>query len=753
MPQAIPGRSQSALPVGSVSRAGPGGSYPYGQGLLRVVSSDELTRQRTSAAAGTANKLTKPVPDIGSYIRRQWTIFRDHRNQGTNPLSQRLLRAQRMFEGKYDPEHLHAIKQFGGSEVYSRLVAVKCRGASSLLRDVYLGADRPWDIQAQPDPPVPAEIRQSATQLVATEVANQKMMGQPVLPEQAKSRLDGLLHAAQQAAAENANEQANRASDAIEDLLVEGRFYDAMAQFLVDLPLFPWACIKGPVVRMVPKLSWTANPDGTKTASIERKAQMFWERVSPFDLYWTPGVSNIADASTLERHRFTRTDINDLIGLPGYDDDALAAVLDDYDHGLREWLDATDAEQALNENREDPNLNRSEMIEGLEFHGNVQGRVLIDSGMNPKLIKDPLRDYNVQSWVIGRHTIKTIINPMPRQRHPYYLTSFEKSPGTVVGHGLPDLLEDLQEVCNATLRALVNNMSIASGPQVVVNDDALSPAEDGNQLYPWKRWHVQGDLFTNQREPITFFQPNSNAQELLSVYTAISALADEISAIPKYITGSSQGLGGAGRTASGLSMLMGNAEKVLQTVAANVDGDIMDPLLSQTYDLIMMTDQTGMLTGDEEIRVRGVNVAVQKETERQKQLQFLQITANPIDAPIVGEIGRARVLRSVAQSLGLPDDVVPSDQELQAKQDAQKQMQAAGQSMVAASGGQPGQPGQPGSSPGQPPGGQAQAGGPPGAAQGAAQQAQGAQAPAAPPASHADHAPPVNLMQQGIPHA
>ena len=70
--------------------------------------------------------------------------FRNHRNTGNDPLNYRLLRAQRMFEGKYDPEKLAAIKAFGGSEVYARIVATKCRGATGLLRDVYLGPDRPW---------------------------------------------------------------------------------------------------------------------------------------------------------------------------------------------------------------------------------------------------------------------------------------------------------------------------------------------------------------------------------------------------------------------------------------------------------------------------------------------------------------------------------------------------------------------------------------------------------------------------------
>jgi hypothetical protein len=141
--------------------------------------------------------------------------------------------------------------------------------------------------------------------------------------------------------------------------------------------------------------------------------------------------------------------------------------------------------------------------------------------------------------------------------------------------------------------------------------------------------------------------------------------------------------------------------------------------------------------------VRGVNVAVQKETERQKQLQFLQITANPIDAPIVGELGRARVLRSVATGLGLPDDIVPDDQTLQQMIQAKQQMQAAGQAMVAAAGGQPGQPGAPGA-PGQP--------GPPGKSAPAspAAAAQGAQVPTPASARLSDNAPPVNSFSQGI---
>jgi len=690
LPLAQAGLSSSSYPAQARS-AGDNG------GFLRVISPSQLDRRDQEANTRRISGSKRlETPDLGSWIRQQWFIFRNHRNQGNNPLNQRLLRAQRMFEGKYDAEKLSQIQAFGGSEVYSRQVANKCRGATALLRDVYLGTERPWQLRAIADPPIPPEIRTSILQLISTEVQTLQMAGQPVEENQVHMRYVNLLHAAQQASRRNAMTQAQAATDKMDDILQAGGFYEAMGEFLQDLPLFPYAVMKGPVVRMVPRLTWL-----DKRPSLQNKPVMFWERVNPFDIYWSPGASALSDAAIIQRVRYTRADLNDVLGVPGYDEPAVRNALTDYAHGLREWLDAPDPEQAINEGREDPSLNRSQYIEGIEFHGNVQGQTLLDEGVSPKLIPDSDREYMIQSWVVGRWTIKTQINPSPRQRHPFYLTSFEKVPGTIAGHALPDILEDIQEVANAAYRALVNNLSISSGPQVIVNDEMVSPTENGDELYPWKRWHVQGDPLGNQREPVTFFQPTSNTQELLGVINAMNVMADEQSAIPRYLTGESLS-GGAGRTASGLSMLMNNAAKVLQTVAANVDTNVLEPLIEALHEMIMLTDTSDLLTGQEQVQVLGSKVSAQKETERQRQLQFLQITANPIDGPIIGEIGRARLLRAISEGMGLPDDIVPDDQTLQAQMDAQKRLQAAGmavqahaQSVGAPAPGPPGQEQQP----------------------------------------------------------
>jgi hypothetical protein len=657
----------------------PQGSNPntlVGRGVLRVVppaqlnAAIKLADEQRAAAQAPLDEVV--ASNLASFIRTEFETFKLHRNNYAAGWSERLLACLRVFNGQYDMQKITEIKQFGGSEVYARLISMKCRGASSLLRDVYLGNERPWGLEPPDDPDVPPDIVQSISQLVGVEAQTQSAAGAPVDAAMIRDRTFQLMEAARQAAKKRASKQAAVAEDKLDEILSQGKFYEALAAFITDLPMFPFACIKGPVVKVVPVVTWKGG-----NATIEQKPRLFWMRKSPFDIWWTPGTSDIEDAAVIERDRITRADLNDCLDLPGYNTDEIRAVLDEYGRGgLNEDWDTTDAERANQESRENPNMNRSGLISCLEYHGNVQGRMLREYGMDKKQVPDEMRDYMVQAWLIGRHVIKVQLSPSPRKRHPYFITSFEKVPGTPVGNGLPDILSDIQEVCNATLRALVNNLSISSGPQVVINTDRLAPDEDGEQLFPWKRWRVTSDPMGNNsasQKPIDFFQPNSNAGELLATYQKFSDLADELSAIPKYLSGNTSG--GAGRTASGLAMLMGNASKILQTVAANIDRDVLEGVLSNLYDMVMLTDTSGMLSGEETVQVRGVAVAMQRETERSRQIEFLTATANPIDAAIIGP-RRATVLRKVADSIGMNgEEIVPTEDEL--KQEQQQRQAAA----------------------------------------------------------------------------
>ena len=638
-----------------------------GQGLVRIVSNQQLVEQEKAAERQATEKSNAPLGQLAQHIRARMTDMRNFRN--AEGISERLLSALRTYKGMYDVNKMNEIKKFGGSEVYARITATKCRAATALLRDVFLSGERPWDLHPTPEPEIPEDIDKQITDLVSVEVATLVATGEEVDEQQIADRVAALRKSAVRASKKQAKEEAIKATLKVDDRLVEGNFYAAFAEFLIDLPIFPYAVLKGPVIRRETTLNWV---DGKPVTEFEPK--MFWERVSPFDLYWSPGAGQVKHADFVERQRLSRSELVALKGVEGFRDDQIDMVLGEfYNTGLHEWWDTIDTERAELEDRERWTRTATTLIDTAEFTGSISGTLLREWGMSEEKIPDPLTEYHVTAWMIDRFIIKVQLNPTPDARPPYFITSFEKIPGALIGYALPDLLEDVQQICNAAARSLVNNLSIASGPQVIINDEVLQPGEDDG-LFPWKRWHVSYDpmVASASTKPIDFYQPESNAAELLGVFEKWSAMGDEISSIPRYMTGNEK-VGGAGRTASGLAMLMSNAAKTLQNVAAQIDNDIMKPILTQLFNTIMVT-QPGELRGDESIAVKGVTHAVKREQDRMRQLEFLQLTANPIDMAILGPEGRANVLRSVASNLGLDHErIMPDDEEIAAKMQAAQQ--------------------------------------------------------------------------------
>lgn len=644
-----------------------------GRGLLRIVSNDQLMQQEQAAfAQKEKEKADEQVNDnLAGHIRARMTDMRNFRN--AEGISERLLNSLRTYKGMYAQTKLNEIKAFGGSEVFARVTPTKCRAATALLRDVYLGSERPYDIEATPDPQTPENIEGEIQQLVNIEVNTNMQNGVQVDQQMIADRVEGLRGAAEQAAKKVAHDEAVKATLKLDDILVEGNFYDAFAEFLIDLPIFPFAVLKGPEVRRVHQTKWV---DGAPVKQSIPK--MFWKRVSPFDMYWSPGAATVDQAEFIERIKVTRAELSGVRGLPGYDDEAIDAVLDmSYIDGLHEWWDTIDTSRAELEDRERWARTATSLIDTAEFTGHISGKLLRQWGKSEEEVPDEHAEYFVTAWLIDRYVIKVQINPSTQDRAPYFITAFEQIPGSLMGYGVVDLMEDVQTICNAAARSLVNNAGIASGPQVVINDAVMQPGEN-DDLFPWKRWHVNYDptLVSSGTKPIEFFQPQINAAELIGIYEKWSVMGDEISSIPKYMTGSEK-VGGAGRTASGLAMLMGNASKTLQNVAASIDRDVIRPLLHQLYDMIMLTEP-GMFRGDEQIVVKGVNHAVKREQDRMRQLEFLQLTANPIDMQILGIPGRANILRSVADNLGLEHEAtIPDDDTIKQNLAAQQQAAAA----------------------------------------------------------------------------
>lgn len=642
-------------------------------GILPVMSAQDIAdQQRRAAETAQAQPL---IRGLAGHVRRCWTEARTAKEQSVEP---RMFKAIRARRGEYDPDVLTKIRAQGGSEIYMMLVSNKCRGASSWLRDVMLGqgSEKPWTLRPTPSPDLPPnlteELRQHAVQQVAMVI---QATGQALPPIQLRRYLNELREEYVYNLQEQAKYSTRRMEDKMEDQLIEGGFMSAIDAFIDDLTTFPCAFLKGPIVRRKPRMKWNPDAAGGFQLTIVDDLVLEWERVDPFMIYPSPASTGVQDGYLIERHKLRQADLEALIGVDGYDDEAIRMVLEDYGRGgLQEWL-VVDSTKAQAEGRSTTAVmqNSEHLIDALQFWGTVSGQMLRDWGLSDAEVPDIAKQYPCEAWLIGSKVIKASLNFDPLGRKPYYKASYEDVPGTFWGNSVYDLIKDCQEMCNSAARSLANNMGIASGPQVWVNVDRMPAGEDITNLYPWKIHQVTSDPMGSSATPVGFFQPNSNAQELMFVYEKFSLLADEYSGVPRYMTGSSPA-GGAGRTASGMSMLMNNANKAIKQVVANIDR-AMTELLERLYFHNMKYSEDPELKGDVNIVARGVSSVLAKEAAQVRRNEFLTATANPIDMQIMGLDGRATLLRETVKQLDVnPDDVVPPPQRLRVQQQIQQMM-------------------------------------------------------------------------------
>ena len=641
--------------------------------ILRVVNNETLARaeQERIERELQARQNTPLVLGLTAYLRECWDAARIAKK----PIEDIMMRALRQRNGEYEAGKLSQIRDQGGSEVYMMITEVKCRAAESWLRDIMLDQGMPpWDLNPTtvPDlsPDTDAEIEQA---FGAKVVEMLQSRGQAPTMEEMTELREMVAQDYRFRVLQEAQNRADKMKHKIEDQFEQGGWSEAFNEFITDLVTFPAAFVKGPVVRRQRVLGYTKTNGATVVEATERLGPEF-ERVDPFRMYPEPGIRHINDGYVFEHHHMSRMELADLIGVPGYDDEAIRKVLE-IGNG-QSWINEELGEKDDQERLYHTEMRPTDMFDALEFWGKVSGEMLREWGLSDEEVPDAAREYDANVWVVGNYVIKAVLNYDPLGEKPYAKTSFIKQPGAFWGKGIPEIIEDVQSICNAAARALVNNMAIASGPQVEVNLERIPPNEDITQLHPWKIWQTMNDPLGSSAPAVRFSQPDSRANELMGVYDRFSRLADDHSGIPAYIYGDTN-VQGAGRTASGLSMLMGSAGKGIRQVVMHIDNDVILPIVKRQFVYNMRYDPDEAIKGDVEIVPRGaINLAV-KETVNVRRVEFLNATANPIDIEIMGPTGRASILREVAKGLQMPvDEIIPSREKMSHEQKLAMQAEA-----------------------------------------------------------------------------
>lgn len=621
-------------------------------------------------------------------------VFQDNKDtKESSGIEEKMFQSLRSYNGHYDPEDLQRIRASGGSEIYMNLTPTKCRAAMSWIRDIMMPAkENAWGLQPTSVPEIPEEIKLQIEQHINQLVEQPSPQAAP-LPEgqapppaamsatQKLQEVNQLKRDIEEAISDEiykvAEGEIKKFEKIVQDQLEEGDWDKALSDFIEDFCVFQVAIMKGPIITKKKRLTYVNG-----VAEEIEDFVFLNKRVSPLDIYPSASATGIQDGDLIEHLRFDRKTLYNMIGVPNYKEEAIRSVLQNCKDGysISGLDDAVESELADEEYRGDTFRSNKGIIHGLHFHGSIPWQQLKDWGFDEEKIGlDEDKEFEVEAIVAGTEVIKCVLNDDPLLRRPYYKASFQSIPGSWWGRSLPELMRDIQRMCNATARALANNMAVASGPQIEVYVDRLADDSQIDAIEPFHVWQLTSDPTGAGGRAVQFWQPSSNASELLAVYKEFELRADDATGIPRYAYGNDRN-GGSVQTASGLSMMLESAAKGIKDSVRNIDFGVIKPRIEYQFYWNVVSNDDVSFTGDVCVVPKGSQILTMKGASEMRRNEFLNILSNPNYLSIVGIEGIADILREMAKSLGLGANIVPSRIELKKKQQemaAQQQQQAA----------------------------------------------------------------------------
>lgn len=654
--------------------------------LLGMQSAAEVVAKEQSFLESQKIDTTLQIDSLAATLKTFFESAKTARSNvfltNTKSLDDILLQCERQCKGQYEPQYYNQIKQQGGSTVYVPVTNMKCTQAEAWLRDTLAPTDgKPFSLEPTPIPSLSPQWEELIEQKVQEYIQSFEVL--PSEEDIAKFRniiYDESLRKANEVAA-NA---AKRMEAIIADQLQEGGFKEAFDMFLADLTRYPFACLKAPVLKNIPVLKWSQTASGKWEPIRSMQIKPFVERVSPWNLYCSPNSDQKHIGYIIEVHKMTRMELQSLKNIPGYKASEIDKVLNTFGiSGRQEYRNLdTDKDNTDGKSRTNtPSASSDVLIDVMEFHGSVQGKLLKEWGMENVV---ELQEYPIQAFFCDQYVIKVLISEDEYDRNIYYFCSWKKLPDTLAGLGIPQLIENEQRSINACRRAADNNLALSSGPQVIVNTQFIDAKESFTNIFPWKIWKTKDPNGTG-KAPVDFFNIPNNLRELMEYMAVLDRQVDQNTDIPRFEAGNPN-VGGAALTAKGLSMLMSASTKIVRDVLGNICNDVLKPIIQRFYEYNMIEGEDDEAKGDLCIKIRDVNSLVQKEMQQQAVFEFMQMALQ--SPPIMEHLEKKhfiKMLRVVGEKMGLTGDIFPSDEEIELiekKENEIQQQQAQQEAMV-----------------------------------------------------------------------
>ena len=444
----------------------------------------------------------------------------------------------------------------------------------------------------------------------------------------------------------------------IHDQLEESGANKSLRSSAFEMALFGTGIMKGPFATDKEYPNW--NDTGEYDPLFKTVPQV--NHVSVWNFYPDPDANNMDEAQfIIERHKMSRSQLRNLKKRPYFRSQVIDEVITlGENYNKKYW------EDDLSDYAPEHGIDRFEV---LEYWGMVDIEMLEEQNVEiPAELKD-FDELQANVWICNNKLIRMVLNPFKPSKIPYAASPYELNPYSFFGVGIAENMDDTQTLMNGFMRMAVDNAVLSGNLIVEVDETNLVPGQDLS-LYPGKVFRRQGGA-PGQAIFGTKF-PNVS-QENMMLFDKARVLADESTGFPSFAHGQT-GVSGVGRTASGISMLMGAATGSIKTVIKNVDDYLLRPLGENFFRFNMQFDFDPEMRGDLEVKARGTESLMANEVRSQRLMQFLNVASSPTLAPFAKF---QYIIREIAKSLDLdPDKVTNNMSEAALQAEMMKQFQA-----------------------------------------------------------------------------
>ena len=626
---------------------------------------------------------TEAMPGLAGYIKSR---FEDAEN-GRYSYEQRWLKAYKNFRGVYD--NTTQFRDSEKSKVFLKITKTKVLAAYGQIVDILFANKKfPLVVDSTPMPEGIVEFAHMKTPLDdiqdpygfpgdgrtikpgATQAENMGIYGEMFGDNIAEGKAK-----AGEPQFEPAKEQARRMEKCIHDQLLDSNAVNVFRKAIFESSLLGTGVIKGPFNFYKRIHNWQKDESGTRNYTPYEKIVPRIEPVSVWDFHPAPSATSVEDAEyVIERHRMNRQQLRSLIKRPHFDAFAIEEAIAHGPNYEDKYYEDTIREDETQGNYQE---NRYEV---LEYWGVLDAKFAKEVGME---VPDNLSEFDqvqINAWVCGTFVLRCVLNPFTPARIPYQAFPFEINPYQLWGVGVAENMEDAQMLMNGHMRMAIDNLALAGNLVFDVDEASLVPGQNMD-IFPGKIFRRQSGVTGTAINGLKF--PNT-APENIQMYQISRQLADEETGIPSIMHGQT-GVTGTGRTAAGLSMLMGSAGLSMKTIIKNIDDHLLKPLGEAYFQWNMQfNENVEDVQGDLEIKPRGVAAVMQKEVRTQRLTSLLQTVSNPMLAPFIKLPNLMREL-AISQDID-PDQLVNDVNEAQVyakmlqglMQDAQRQASEAG---------------------------------------------------------------------------